>query len=68
MGKSQILKQILEISQRAIFTSGKGASACGLTASVKKDPISNEWYLEGGAMVMADNGFCLIDEFDKMND
>jgi DNA replication licensing factor MCM2 len=41
---------------RAVYTTGKGASAVGLTASVHKDPITREWTLEGGALVLADDG------------
>lgn len=66
--KSQFLKYIEKAAQRAVYTTGKGASAVGLTASVHKDPVTREWTLEGGALVLADRGVCLIDEFDKMND
>ncbi|KAJ1924247.1 MCM DNA helicase complex subunit [Tieghemiomyces parasiticus] len=66
--KSQLLKYVEKTSHRAVFTTGQGASAVGLTASVRKDPVTREWTLEGGALVLADKGVCLIDEFDKMND
>ena len=66
--KSQLLKYAEKTAPRAVYSTGKGASAVGLTASVHKDPITKEWTLEGGALVLADKGVCLIDEFDKMNE
>lgn len=66
--KSQFLKYVEHAFHRVVYTTGKGASAVGLTAGVHKDPITREWTLEGGALVLADKGICLIDEFDKMND
>ncbi|KAH7826436.1 DNA replication licensing factor MCM2 [Monocercomonoides exilis] len=66
--KSQILKYVEKTGYRVVRTQGRGASAVGLTAAVRKDPSTGEWTLEGGAMVLANNGICIIDEFDKMND
>ncbi|XP_037051342.1 DNA replication licensing factor Mcm2 [Bradysia coprophila] len=66
--KSQFLKYTEKIAPRAVFTTGQGASAVGLTAYVRRNQVSREWTLEAGALVLADQGVCLIDEFDKMND
>ena len=67
IAKSQFLKSTQKIFHRCVYTTGKGASAVGLTASVKRDISTGEWKLEAGALVLADKGICLIDEFDKMN-
>ncbi len=66
-GKSQILKRITKVAPKARFTSGKGATAAGLTASVVKDEFLGGWSLEAGTLVLANQGFAIIDEMDKMN-
>merc|ERR1711937_502639 len=67
LAKSQFLKYVEHTFPRAVYTTGKGASAVGLTAAVQRDE-NGQFCLQGGAMVLADDGICLIGEFDKMND
>merc|ERR1719211_137492 len=66
--KSQLLKFVERVAPIAVYTSGKGSSAAGLTASVMRDPSSRNFVVEGGAMVLADGGVVCIDEFDKMRE
>lgn len=66
--KSQLLKFVEKVAPIAVYTSGKGSSAAGLTASVIRDPVSRNFVMEGGAMVLADGGVVCIDEFDKMRE
>ena len=52
---SPCFRQIEHFSPRAVYTSGKASSAAGLTAAVVKDEESNEFVIEAGALMLADN-------------
>lgn len=68
LGKSQFLKMAHKMAPVSVYTSGKGSSAAGLTASVIRDTTTGDFRLEGGALVLADGGLVCIDEFDKMRE
>lgn len=64
--KSAMLRFLHVVASRSIYVSGKGTTDVGLTAAVKKDEFG-KWTLEAGALVLADMGVALVDEFDKMS-
>ncbi len=57
---SQLLQFAARIAPRGIYTSGKGSSAAGLTAAVLRDKTTGEYYLEAGALVLADGGVACL--------
>jgi len=66
--KSQLLRYVADVAPRGIYTSGKGATAAGLTAAAVKDDFAGgRWVLEAGMLVLADGGMAIIDELDKMS-
>jgi replicative DNA helicase Mcm len=67
IAKSQLLRYVVKLSPRAIYTSGQSSTSAGLTATAVKDEFGEgRWTLEAGALVLADMGVCAVDEMDKM--
>jgi len=65
--KSTLLIFMSHAAPKARYVAGRGASGAGLTASVVRDEFLKGWALEAGAMVLANGGYCMIDELDKMS-
>ena len=66
VAKSQLLRYVHRIAPRSVYTTGKGTTSAGLTATAVRDEVDGRWTLEAGALVLADKGIALVDEIDKM--
>jgi len=67
MGKSLMLNSIYDITPKSIKANGAGTSQAGLTASAVRNELTGAFELEAGAIVLADNGQLVLDEFDKLS-
>lgn len=65
LGKSQLLRAACAIAPRSAFVCAHTSSACGLTMTLTRDPVSGETTFEAGAVVHGDGGITCIDEIDK---
>jgi len=66
LGKSQMLKAAAAAAPRSVFVCGITASTAGLTVALSREGKGGDLSIEAGALVLADQGACCIDELDKV--
>eukprot|EP00795_Rhopilema_esculentum_P003026 gene3026-1294_t len=66
LGKSQMLQAVSNAAPRGVYVCGNNTTTSGLTVTLARESGTGEYALEAGALVLADQGCCCIDEFDKM--
>jgi replicative DNA helicase Mcm len=66
LGKSSIIQNMQRKLHNCRVADGKDASKAGIVATVTRDQTSGKWSLEAGDIVLANNGYLIIDEADKL--
>ncbi|XP_049789773.1 DNA helicase MCM8-like isoform X1 [Schistocerca nitens] len=66
LGKSQMLQACGNVAPRGVYVCGNTSTTSGLTVTLTRES-GGDYTLEAGALVLADQGCCCIDEFDKMS-
>lgn len=67
MAKTQLIKAVVDIVPGGIYTSGGSTSGPGLTGSATFDERAKQWKLTAGAMSLANDSVCGLDELDKLS-
>ena len=62
LGKTQLLRAATAYSSRGVYISA--TTKAGLTVNFSRE--NGQYVMKAGALLMADEGVCAIDEFDKM--
>lgn len=65
LGKSQLLRAVEKVAPKCVLVCGNTTTTAGLTVTLCRD--GNDVSMEAGALVLADQGVCCIDELDKVS-
>lgn len=66
MAKSVLLQFAKSVTQKSLYTSGKGSTSAGLTIGIVTLDSGRKVAM-AGVLPICNNGFAMIDEFDKMS-
>jgi len=67
LGKTALIQNIQKRAFNCRITDGKNTTGAGIVASMRQEKDTNQWSIEAGDMVLANNGYLIIDESEKMS-